>query len=271
MTITASIVTYNNHVDVISKAIQSILLSSQCKYIYIIDNSPVDDLKIVEGLTNLIRYIHNPSNTGFGAAHNMAMKLAMKQRSTYHFVVNPDIYFDHDVILPMINYMEQNPEAGMMMPQILNPDRSIQYLPKLLPSPLTIIWRKVRFPKSLYNKFINNYELRFMADGVIHEAPVISGCFTLLRLKAIEEIGGYDDRFFMYFEDWDLSRRIHEKYRTIYFPLVSVYHEYYSGANKSFKLFKVYLNSAFYYFNKWGWFFDKQRKVINDESLAQFN
>jgi hypothetical protein len=75
----------------------------------------------------------------------------------------------------------------------------------------------------------------------------------------------------MYFEDWDLSRRIYSKFNTRYFPKVSIYHGYDSGANKSKKLFKIYLNSAFYYFNKWGWFFDKERKRVNKKTLKQFS
>jgi GT2 family glycosyltransferase len=80
----------------------------------------------------------------------------------------------------------------------------------------------------------------------------------------------YDDNYFMYFEDWDLSRRMHKKYKTIYYPLVSVYHGYESGANKSFKLFKIFIQSAITYFNKWGWFFDKDRKQMNKKALSQF-
>jgi GT2 family glycosyltransferase len=91
-----------------------------------------------------------------------------------------------------------------------------------------------------------------------------------MRINAIKEVGFYDDKFFMYFEDWDLSRRINQKYKTLYYPLVSVYHGYDSGANKSFKLFKIFVKSAVYYFNKWGWFFDKQRKEINKETLQKF-
>jgi GT2 family glycosyltransferase len=80
----------------------------------------------------------------------------------------------------------------------------------------------------------------------------------------------YDDTFFMYFEDWDLSRRIHQYYKTIYFPLVSVYHAYDSGANRSSRLFKIFINSGVTYFNKWGWFFDGERKKTNKHALSQF-
>ena len=174
--------------------------------------------------------------------------------SNYHFIVNPDIYLNEDVVTPLVEYMKNNNGVGMIMPQILNLDGKVQNLPKLLPSPLSILLRKIKRPRGYYKKFIERYELRNVPQKQIYNAPILSGCFTLLNLKAIQEIGGYDDNYFMYFEDWDLSRRMHQKYRTIYYPLVSVYHGYESGANKSLKLFKIFIYSAFIYFNKWNAF-----------------
>jgi GT2 family glycosyltransferase len=112
--------------------------------------------------------------------------------------------------------------------------------------------------------------LRFVPIDLTYNAPVLSGCFTLLNLKAIQEVGLYDDKYFMYFEDWDLSRRMHKKYKTLYYPKVSVYHEYESGANKNARLFIIFIKSAVTYFNKWGWFFDKDRSEVNKATLAQF-
>jgi GT2 family glycosyltransferase len=126
-------------------------------------------------------------------------------------------------------------------------------------------------PVKAYQKFINEYELRDIPSDKIYNAPVLSGCFTLLNLNAIKKIGMYDDTFFMYFEDWDLSRRMHKYYKTIYFPKVAVYHGYESGANKNSRLFKIFIKSAIRYFNKWGWFFDSERDKINKVALEQFN
>src|SRR5690606_34561810 len=106
-----------------------------------------------------------------------------------------------------------------------------------------IFRRKFKKPKKSYRKFLDKYELRDAPEESIYNAPILSGCFTLLNLEAIKEVGMYDDKFFMYFEDFDLSRRMHQKYKTIYFPEVSVYHGYEGGANKSFKLFKIFLKS----------------------------
>lgn len=266
MNVSASIVLYNNEISEIQELIVSL---EKISLLFIMDNSPKNDLSILEEKSNVI-YIHNPSNPGFGSAHNIAIQKAINQGIDYHFIVNPDIYMKEDVISLMVDYARNNPDVGMIMPRILNFDGSVQNLPKLLPSPYSVLMRKFKRPKSIYNNFINKYELRFVQKDIVYNAPVLSGCFTLLNLEAIKKVGSYDDKFFMYFEDWDLSRRVHVHYKTIYFPLASVYHGYESGANKSKRLFKIFVNSAITYFNKWGWFFDLERRKVNDKALSQF-
>lgn len=267
--ITGSIVLYKNNASDLLRVIESVLVIDSIE-IYIIDNSPSNELSIIINENERTIYLHNPSNPGFGAAHNIAIKEAIALGSKYHFIINPDIYFDRDVITPMVNYMESHPDVGMMMPKILNEDGSTQFLPKLLPNPFWIFRRKFKKPAQAYKNFLNKYELRNVREDKIYNAPILSGCFTLLNLKAINEVGMYGDKFFMYFEDFDLSRRMHQKYKTIYFPKVSVYHGYERGANKSLKLFKIFLKSMYTYFNKWGWFFDKERMKMNKAALGQF-
>ncbi|MXO06004.1 glycosyltransferase [Flavobacterium sp. HBTb2-11-1] len=268
--ITASIVLYNSDATLLEGIIKSFLDTDLNLKIYLIDNSPNDALRVLSSDLR-IDYIHNPSNPGFGASHNVAIKKAIELGAQYHFIVNPDIYIKNDIITPMIKYIDSDSKIGMMMPQVLNVDGSIQNLPKLLPTPFSIFWRKFKKPVKAYQKFINKYELREVPKDFIYNTPILSGCFTLLKIEAIKKLGMYDDAFFMYFEDWDLSRRIHQHYKTIYFPKVSVVHEYESGANKNKRLFKIFVTSAFKYFNKWGWFFDAERKKINNEALSQFN
>lgn len=269
MKVTSCIVLYKNECTILQKTIQSLLVTNSIDKLFLVDNSPTDELKVLI-TDSRIEYLHNPSNPGFGSSHNVAIKKAIDFGSKYHFIVNPDIYFEEDIIIPMITYMERDSSIGMMMPQVLNVDGSVQNLPKLLPSPLSILKRKIKKPAKAYQKFINGYELRLVPKDVIYNAPILSGCFTLLNLDAVKKVGMYDDSFFMYFEDWDLSRRMHQHYKTIYFPLVSVYHGYDSGANKSSKLFKIFVKSAITYFNKWGWFLDSERVKINNEALSQF-
>ncbi len=270
MLITFSVVLYNTNSEDLLKVVESIFKTPLQIKLYLVDNSITDKLKVLVN-DDRIDFIHNPSNPGFGAAHNIAIKKAIEKGSKYHFIVNPDIYFLEDIISTMVSFMEADDTIGMMMPQVLNLDGTIQNLPKLLPSPLSILWRKLKRPAKQYQNFINKYELRTVADKQIYNSPILSGCFTIVRVNTFLEVGIFDDKFFMYFEDWDLSRRVHRHYKTLYFPLVSVFHGYDSGANKNGKLFKIFIQSAITYFNKWGWFFDSERNKINKEALCQFD
>lgn len=270
MKFSASIVLYKSDFNEIKKLANDIFKYQEEITLFLVDNSPENQLETLSQLHQNIQYIHLADNPGFGSGHNKAIEKAFDINSNYHFVVNPDILIEEDVFTPMIQYMEENGKVGMMMPQILNEDGTVQNLPKLLPSPFSIILRKFKKPDTYYKNFINEYELRYVKKDLIYNVPILSGCFTLLRMDTVKEIGMYDDRFFMYFEDWDLSRRINQKYKTIYFPKVSVIHGYESGANKNSRLFKIFVNSAISYFNKWGWFFDKERKEINRKTLSQF-
>ena len=269
----ASIVIYKNNKQQLLQTIKSVLNTRLRIKLILVDNSPTNSLKSVK-LDSRIEYIFNPSNPGFGASHNIAINKSIERGLSYHFVVNPDVFFHDDIISLMLNYANSDSRIGMLMPKILNLNGSIQHLPKLLPSPFSLLMRKLKWPSWYHKKLIEVYELRFVDKNKSFNSPVISGCFTLLNLSAIKEIGSYDNNFFMYFEDWDLSRRIHKKYKTIYFPEASLYHHYNSGANKRFKLFLVFIKSAITYFNKWGWFFDSERKQINKctlESLKNEN
>lgn len=268
--ISLSIVLYNTKLEDIDNLRESIKLLKSSVICYIVDNSFDNSLRNSFVEFSNVEYIHNPSNPGFGASHNLAFKRAICNGHKYHFVINPDAVFTNVVIDEMVRFMESDKEIGMMMPEILNVDGSKQYLPKLLPSPLSIFLRKLKKPGFIYKPFIRKYELRDVPSNRIYEAPILSGCFTLFSVDAIEKIGGYDDNYFMYFEDWDISRRMHESFKTVYFPKVSIIHGYESGANKSARLFKIFIRSMIYYFNKWGWLFDKNRSRINKETLEQF-
>ena len=271
--VTISVVFYKNKATDLNTILTSVYNYGSFKkniILYIIDNSPTDELKTLCPDDRTV-YIHNPSNPGFGAAHNIGIKKAIEIGSKYHFIINPDIFFERNVIEKMVNAMDKDAGIGMIMPQVLNLDGSIQNLPKLLPTPFSIILRKLKKPRAIYNQFINRYELRNVPNDKIYNVPILSGCFTLLNLEAIRMVGIYDDKFFMYFEDWDLSRRMHQHYKTLYYPKVSVYHGYDSGANKNFKLFIIFIKSAIHYFNKWGWFFDSERRKVNKAVLDQFN
>ncbi len=101
----------------------------------------------------------------------------------------------------------------------------------------------------------------------VMEVPSLSGCFMFIRTDVLKQIGGFDKRFFMYAEDLDLCRRVGEVTRTMYYPEVSVFHEYEKGSYKNRKLLKYHICSVIKYFNKWGWVIDRKRKKRNAHCL----
>ena len=264
-----SIVLYHNPEEQVIRAISSVLDTSLKVKLYLIDNSSNDNLKILSELDKRIIYIFNNANLGFGKAHNIAIKKSIEDKVPYHLVLNPDVYFRRGVLEEVYEFMEKNRDVGLIMPKVVYPNGEIQYLCKLLPTPLDLILRRFIPVKSLKERRNYIYELRFTGYNKIMNVPYLSGSFMFLRVSVLEEIGLFDERFFMYLEDTDLSRRIHRMYKTLYYPYVEVVHEYGKGSYKSMKLLLYHIRSAILYFTKWGWFFDKERKEINSKVLKQ--
>lgn len=259
---------YKNTYSSIKELVSAILESGEINFLFLVDNCPIYDLHPY--LTDCrILYIKNVKNIGFGAAHNIAIKDALKRDSTYHFIINPDITLNPRSIHDLIESMNMNPDIGLMMPSIFNPNGSVQHLPKLLPSPFSIVARKINSFFPFFQKFVSNYEMRNLPNSGLYNVPIVSGCFSVISRVAIENIGLFDEKYFIYFEDWDLSRRVSSRYRTALNASIFVIHEYNSGANRSLKLLFYFLHSAFTYFNKWGFFNDRDRDFLNSRALSQ--
>jgi len=257
-----SIVLYNTEYSEISTLVNGLKTKTCINQIYLIDNSPSRNIAFE------LNYIFAGKNLGYGAGHNIAIQKSIKDGVTYHLVLNSDINIENNSLTKLLEYLQSNDDVGLIMPKIKNEDGSSQLLPKLLPSPIDLLIRVFPFFKNIAK---GRSRLYVLADhqNVVLNVPIISGCFSLFRVEALKKVGLYDENFFMYFEDFDLSRRIHAIYKTIYFPEVSVIHAHERGAAKSFKLFKIFILSAITYFNKYGWFFDKERKSMNNEVLNQ--
>jgi len=265
--INASIVLYHNEKEHVLKAMKSFLNTSLDVKLYLVDNSATDVLRALADVDERVEYIFNNANLGYGAGHNIAMRKSIAQNALYHLVLNPDVYFQSGVIENIFRYMEQHPDVGHLMPKVLYPDGTNQKLCKLLPTPLDLFARRFIPIRSLVDRVNNRYELGFFDYGSIAEIPFLSGCFMFLRVDVLKQNCLFDENFFMYLEDADLSRRVAKISKTILYPEVSIYHEYQRGAHKNKKLLWFFIRSAFTYFGKYGWFFDKEREILNAKAL----
>ena len=265
--LSVSIVVYKTNENVLFRCMNSILNSKLKIHLDVIDNSPSDRLRDICKQVNA-NYVFNRRNRGYGAGHNIAMQRTILEDVKYHLILNPDIYFQDDVLNCLCDFMDNHPDIGLVMPKILYPDGSIQYLCKLLPAPIDLIRRRF-LARKCFSKKDRLYELRFADYNRTMDVPYLSGCFMFIRTEVVSRVGLFDERFFMYLEDVDLSRRMHVHSRTVYYPEVSVYHEYEKGSYKNRKLLRYHIVSAFKYFNKWGCFYDPERKKVNQKCLKE--
>lgn len=265
--ILGSVVVYRNPSAQIHEAITSFLNTQMNVKLYVIDNSPDDQAREVCHDRRIV-YIFNGRNLGFGAGHNVAMKVSLNE-ATYHLVLNPDVYFAPAVLEKLFAFARGRPDVGLLMPQVLNPDGSIQYLCKRLPTPSDLILRRFlpRVLKPLVEGRLARYELRDQDYNTMLSVPFLSGCFMMINCTALSQVGIFDERYFMYMEDVDLCRRIHRRFKTIYFPEVAIYHRYAKGSHHNVRLMMHHIKSAWRYFRKWGWY-DTERDDINQKESA---
>lgn len=259
--ISVSIVLYNHNWGSISNLIEALTKVTQLQSIFLVDNSSIAlNIEFPEKVV----YIFNDQNLGYGRAHNIALEKSLEQ-ADYHLVLNPDISLTPEALEQMLNYMDQHPNIGLLMPKVLYPSGEIQHLCKLMPTPFDLIMRRFipSFMQPWFTPRMEQYELKNKDYNAIMEVPNLSGCFMLLRCEALKFVGLFDDRFFMYLEDTDLCRRMNLQFQTVYYPEVSIIHHYEKGSYKKLKLLLYHISSAFKYFMKYGWYFDTVRTTIN--------
>jgi hypothetical protein len=268
--LSVSIVLYQTPLEQLKNCLSSLQHITPSLSLFLIDNSPNDCLRTASDLYPGSTYIHQPNNPGYGAGHNTAIKHAQMSEYDYHLVINADVSFGNDVIYPMIKYMDENQHVAHMMPKVLSMDGSVQRLCKLLPRPFDLFIRRF-LPQSIKVKNNRLFELHESGYDRIMFVPYLSGCFMLLRHSALRHVGLFDERFFMYPEDIDLTRRLAVHYETLFYPHVSVYHEHGAASYKSSRMLWIHLVNLVRYFNKWGWLKDPVRDDLNTKTLNLLN
>lgn len=247
---------------------QSFLQTEEEKKLIIIDHSPTDELRAVCSIRDC-EYYHHPENRGFGAGHNIAIRKVI-DHSQYHLVLNPDVSFGNEVLPALISYMDAHPDVAHTMPKVVDDTGEMQHLAKLLPTPADLFFKRF-LPASFNRKRKERFGLLFTGYDKMMNVPYLSGCFMLLRTAALKEVGLFDERYFMYPEDIDLTRRIHARYKTLYYPYVRITHRHEASSYKSRKMLMIHLINLARYFNKWGWFFDRERRAINQKVLRELD
>lgn len=271
---TASIVTYHTAIEELDRCLKSLLASDLVSWVMVIDNGEEPERighYCKTYADDRIRYVAHP-NTGYGAGHNAAIR---ECDQTYHLVINSDVFFDEGVLEALIAYMEktENKDVAQVIPHVIYPDGSLQYVCRLLPTPVDLFFRRF-MPSACGKNRDARYTLALSGYNQPMNAPYHMGCFMLFRMKALDSIkitdGQYfDERFFLYPEDIDITRRLHRQHRTMYWPEVTITHDHRQASYHSLHMTWVHFYNMCKYFNKWGWFSDRERKDFNRQILSE--
>lgn len=266
--VTASIVLYKTDPIELKQIYNCLFQDKLISTLYLIDNSPTQKLKNVITNDNVV-YTFVGKNLGYGSAHNIALRKIIN-KSDYHLVLNSDINFSSGVLHKLTSFMEKYQDVGLVLPKVLSKNGELQHLCKLIPTPINLI-KRLSYTLSSLNYKRSKYQLEFTGYNSTMEGPCLSGCFMFLRTSALKNIGLFDERYFLYAEDYDLSRRINEKYKTLFYPKVEIVHNHTKESFSDKKVLLIHIISTIKYFNKWGWVFDKQRRKTNKRILKQLH
>jgi GT2 family glycosyltransferase len=259
--ITVSIVTYKTDLQELAACFAS-LASTNVKQVYVVDNSNMPSIADFCKKYPKVTYIGG-DNVGYGAGHNQALRLILKDKEVkYHLVLNSDVYFEPSALDRLSEYMDEHPDVAQVQPKVIYPNGDLQYTCRLLPSPANLIFRRF-LPRKMIERMDNRYTLKFWDHEIEANIPYHQGSFMFFRTVAFEKTGLFDERFFMYPEDIDITRRMHQYYRTMFWPGVTIVHAHRAASYKNKKMLKIHMVNMVKYFTKWGWIFDKQRSDWN--------
>ncbi|MBO2958727.1 glycosyltransferase family 2 protein [Burkholderia pseudomallei] len=198
--------------------------------------------------------ISGHGNVGYARGHNLAIE---EVRSQYHLVLNPDIDLDPEALSQALDFLDAHPDVGLLSPRIGDDDGRLQYLCRRYPALFDLFVRGFlpNALRKLFDRRLARYEMRDRINetDIVWDPPIVSGCFMLFRTEPLKRLKGFDPRYFLYFEDYDLSLRTRELTRIAYVPAVRVLHHGGGAARKGFAHIRMFVASAFKFYNRFGW------------------
>jgi GT2 family glycosyltransferase len=213
--------------------------------VWVVDNNSVDgSLVMLKELFPSVQVIANTKNVGFSKANNQAME---KAKGKYQLILNPDTIIEQDTLIKCFHFMEEHPEAGALGVKMI--DGEGKFLPESkrgLPTPKVALYKMTLLNKLLpKSKTFGQYHLGYLPNDKTHQVDVLSGAFMFIRGSVLDKIGYFDETYFMYGEDIDLSYRITKAgYKNYYFPESTIIH--YKGEStkkKTFNYVKTFYNA----------------------------
>ncbi len=230
--------------------------------VFIIDNS--NDLNVLcelclrenqrlEASKVELHRLAGHGNIGYGRAHNLALQVI---DSDFHLILNPDVTFEEGALFLALNRMTDNEQIKALSPNATDSHGNKQYLCKNYPSVFTLLIRGLGFGalKKLFSERLSFYENWDLSeDEPTEKEMLLGGCFLLVETRTLKVLNGFDERYFLYFEDFDLSIRISRLGKLVYAPEVRITHSGGNTASKGLWHVQRFLISGIRFFNTHGW------------------
>lgn len=274
--LSVAIVCYHSSVTELQALLSSLLLSLRDlkqhidlpeTVVYLIDNTEHQEL-LLPNFDNLaqamksahveLRLLQGHGNIGYGSAHNLVLT---ELQSELHLLLNPDVVLEQDSLHAGIQYLLNNPDVAIVSPSAIDAHGNKQYLCKTFPAVFTLLVRGFvpAFIKSLFTARLMRYEMRRLSEEQpSNNIPIVSGCCMLCRTDKLKRVQGFDEDYFLYFEDFDLSLRMHAEGDIVYVPTMRIRHGGGNAARKGFEHLKMFGRSAVQFYNTHGWHWLRQ-------------
>ncbi len=272
-TLTVSIVVHNSPLELVCTTVSSLCRAARFAQeagclgrvtVWLVDNASAagyrDALQAeitrwpaAEGFD--VRYFPQSGNRGFGCGHNTVLA---RLDSEFHLILNPDVHLQDDTLQRGLGALQRADDIVLVSPRVTGSSGEQEFLCKRYPTALVLLLRGFApgFVRRLFKRQLANYEVRDLCSGNTPvEVDIASGCFMLLRTAALRAVGGFNEDFFLYFEDFDLSLRLARQGRLIFDPGVRIVHHGGYAASKGHRHLGYFIRSGIRFFNRHGWRF----------------
>ena len=252
--LTVVIVSYNTR-KLIRRCLQSLhAFPPSCEHeVLVVDNASRDgSIAMLRKEFPRARKLANKHNLGYAVAVNQGIETS---ESEYTLVLNPDIVLREGAIDALLQFMDTHPDAGLAGAKLLNTDGSLQHSCRGFYTPATLVMRRTilgrLFPRS---RVIRRHLMLDYDHAASRPVDWVIGACMMVRRRAIEDVGGMDERFFLYFEDVDWCFRMSRQgWKVYYVPEAQMVHEHQreSAKPRLSRSFWAHLGSLLRFYEKW--------------------
>ena len=265
----ATVVTYHSDAALLERALRSLAAALarahasgvvSGAHVFVVDNGDEASANAArraaaafEAPATRIEVVSGHGNVGYGRANNLVLP---RLESDFHLVMNPDVELDRDALAAAIASLEADPALGLVAPDVRGTQGERQYLCKRYPSVWVLFLRGFApgMLRRAFSRSLERYEMRdVLGSATYAPVPLASGCFMVMRTALFRALGGFDPRFFMYFEDYDLSLRIGREAQVAFVPAARIVHHGGEAARKGPRHVSWFLRSAWRFFATHGW------------------